>query len=73
MCKNYWEQGTCGILLKEDVVDKIREYLYNGYGIHYPNSTFITNDQELLKGLKAIGYETILKTKIQGIESFMLN
>lgn len=65
-CKPWYEHEMCGILVRDLKKEDIEDYLYN-----YKNSIFLTNDKKLLEGLKAVGYETLHKGMVCGIESFM--
>jgi hypothetical protein len=63
------EEDSVGILIGTD------KELYDHFKIygHFQQTAYATNDPRMLKALKLIGYETVGRVKIQGIERFMYN
>jgi hypothetical protein len=67
------EGDSVGILIGTD--KELHNYLSDHFKIygHFQQTAYATNDPRMLKALKLIGYATVGRVKIQGIERFMYN
>lgn len=73
MNRDMQENDNVGILIGTD--KELYNYLSDHFKIygHFRQTPYATNDPRMLKALKLIGYETVGRVKIQGIERFIYN
>jgi hypothetical protein len=72
MNRHMQENDNVGILIgiDKDLYNYLKDHV-DTYGFIHP--PYVTNDPRMLKALKLIGYETVGRVEIQGIERFMYN